>query len=154
MPAHVLPERVHHDGCRDQVCHEGHRDAHRDSAVGSRFGLDEVFHLMKNITQLTWPSRLAAGGLRVLLVVLLESCDKAFRNAEDLADVHLEDVVNIFPGEHSSDLFLSRRSPEVAHFDLFDEVNFLVFLWPFSALALIIASPRLIGGSNISSSSS
>ena len=57
MGCHVLPDGMPRDGEVEVVDEELHQDAQRHGAVGLRFFLDEVFDLIENLTDWTWPSR-------------------------------------------------------------------------------------------------
>ena len=113
MSFHVGLQRPPRDVvCRDVVRHEGHQDAHRDSALRPRFGLDEVFQKRENISQLAWPSW-SPRGLLAIRELLLDAGHQALGHAQDHGDLGLGDAMSRPPREHSGNLDTPGLCPEV-----------------------------------------
>ena len=78
---HVLPDGMPRDGEVEVVDEELHQDAQRHGAVGLRFFLDEVFDLIENLTDWTWPSRTGEHVVGALLEALLVLRDVRIRHS-------------------------------------------------------------------------
>ena len=114
MSRHELLDGMPRDGEVEVVDEELHQVAQRHGVVGLRFFLDEVFDLIENLTDWTWPSRAWEEVVGALLEALLVLGDEGVRHSHRDGDDILGDITPSCRAEKRNHLLLPRESPEGA----------------------------------------